>query len=194
MKMLISMFVLLFASSLMAQESEEFFHGSAVLTQVEYVFENGLWNMIKTPISGAITITRTDHDYGSQGWCPEHWSIQFKPTYDDLNTINEISTTASPNRSSEEWASAWVVNPEGKSLQVPGGNLYIISSNHAKVYMVMTPADPTVRAMLDPTTRKYSGTPIFMYGFQMRRVADYMQIDLRNRCTDPGGAGRGLNR
>jgi hypothetical protein len=189
-----SLFILLFASSLMAQESEEFFHGSAVLTQVESVFENGGWHMNKTPIAGAVTITRTDHDYGSQGWCPEHWSIQFKPTYDDLSLINEISVDAAPNKTSEDWASAWIVSPDGSSLTQPGGNLYIVSSEHAKVLMVITPSDPVIRAIFDPSVKKYNGTPIFMYGFQMRRVADYMQIDLRNRCTDPGGSGRGFNR
>lgn len=182
-----------FCFSSFAQEREEYFHGSAILTQVDQVWEIDHWNTIETPVIGAVTVTRVDHDYGSQIWCPEHWSIQFTPSY-GIDQIRDVEIIASPNSTSDNYAEARVVDSNGKALQPPGGHLYILSDRFAKVYMLITPSDPTVRAILNPALGKYQVMPYFMYGFTMRRIGDYLQIDLRNRCTVPPIYERGVSR
>jgi hypothetical protein len=197
MKSLIGSLVLLFATSLIAQEREEFFHGSAILTRVDQTWDVDHWNTVRTPISGAVTVTRADHDYGVNGWCPEHWSMQFTPS-SGIDLIRDLEISASPDATSEDWAMAWVVawveDRHAYGFQEPGGNLYVISDSHGKMELLITPSDPAVRAILNPAFSKYQSATYFMYGFQMRRIADYMQIDLRNRCTEPATpAGRGAS-
>jgi hypothetical protein len=152
-----------------AQETDLNFHGMAILSQ-----KNG------PDIYGAIKVSRYIPKVRN---CTEYWSMQFTPTFKDLDFIREIIIPKNSNdQSSDSYSWMWVTGPTHQWGD--GGWVYILSDSHATVSLLIIPAEQSVRKLFNITNPNYNGNKIFMGGFLVRHTEeDYIQIDILGTCS-----------